>query len=344
MSNDLMVLKQLAAQLNNPLVTGAVVETDGDIKPAPDVPAAPPSNIAAALDKAKAERPDPAIAQAAAAEAEIMRATMTAPISTEPVRKPAAKSLQRTQSAAATDPTRVLPVPSPIHTPMTAGQAWTAPRTRTLFFTGAPRAGKSWLAAQLGARVFEFSDPIAAMAADVFGTSIPETDLVGFFNEVYAWGEGVVNQKYPLTACRAAFVGGVRDVVNRQGTFGIPLAEFGTSGFWIRSLVARVAHFRTDFPTELVAVTDVGTQEQYQALREAGFSAFHVSCNNITRSGRGGNAIVNPVADSVGRSLTKEISMSPRGPKLWCVWNDPNYSAPSGRLLSVNEFLKGFSI
>lgn len=210
------------------------------------------------------------------------------------------------------------------------------PGTKRIFFTGAPKAGKSWLAAQMGVRAFELDDPIRAMARDSFG-DCREEDYVEFANEVFAWGEGIVNSKRPLTAARAAFVSSFR----QTGDSSIPFQEFGLAGFWAKALLARVARFQGEFPNELVVVTDIGTVDQYKALREQGFIAIHVTCNNITRSGRGGTGFMPSLVTSIERDITQKISQQPRGAKLWCVWCDDKYPLPSARMLTTAEFLGG---
>jgi hypothetical protein len=205
------------------------------------------------------------------------------------------------------------------------------PCTSRLFFTGAGRVGKSWLAAQLGARVMELDDPIRATVAETFG-DIQEASYIPFANEVFAWGEGLVNAKYPLTGARAAFVRLMRTHQSER---------FGTAGFWSASLIERVTSFQATYPGELVVVTDVGTVDQYKALKGAGFTPFHVMCNNVTRMGRGGNQVVPNIVTQIEQDIVKKVSQQPRGSKLWCIWNDANYGSTSSRFLTSDEFLKG---
>ena len=205
-----------------------------------------------------------------------------------------------------------------------------------IFFTGNSKVGKSWLAAQMGARVFEFDDPIDSMAASAFG-DVQEPALLNQFRaEIRAWGDGIVTNNHPLTAARAFFIEWIRGC--NAKFFGCSLQEFGTPGFWAKSLIARVTAFQTEFPKERVVVTDVLLPDQYHALLPT-FRAYHVTCNPLTRSSRGGGALTNPVADAVGRDLTQKISQSPTGSKLWCVWCDEKYPSPSARVLTVPEFL-----
>jgi hypothetical protein len=314
MNNDVATLRNLVGMLNNTEITGAVVPPDEENKFPPAQPMTP--EVKEALEQVAREKRDiksremsqggmlreEAVAAkraAARAEAEVLRATLET-----------------------------------THEPQLAFSL--PPGPKRIFFTGAPKAGKSWLAAQMGARAFELDDPIRAMARDSFG-DVREEDYVEFANEVFAWGEGIVNSKRPLTAARAAFVSSFR----QTGDSSIPFQEFGLAGFWAKALLARVARFQEEFPNELVVVTDIGTVDQYKALREQGFIAIHVTCNNITRSGRGGTGFMPSLVTSIERDITQKISQQPRGAKLWCVWCDDKYPLPSGRMLTTAEFLGG---
>ena len=312
LGNDEAMLRSLVGMLNDPNLTGAVLVEEPNKFPA----TAPlTSEVAAALTEASAKfKTDKKALQAAAdAEASIMAAAMASP-------------------ADELAPVAAAPAPQ--------GPTWKLPPgVNRIFFTGAPKAGKSWLATQLGARLFEMDDPIVAMARSAFGDYKQES-YSGFAYEVYAWGEGVVNKNYPLTAARSLFVENIRSIAGSANYDGI-FEGFGTAGFWIRALLNRVTKFHLEFPKEVAVVTDIGTADQYQALRSAGFLHFHVYCHNLTRQARGGVATVSPLVASIEQNLTKAISKEPRGAKLWCVWSDDHYQVPSGRMLSVQEFLGG---
>ncbi len=306
MSNDVATLRQLAAELNNPHLTGAVVP----------------------------EEEKPALAA--------FTTTTTAPT-------PSEVPVQRSEPA----PTLVIPKlpgerrafapPPPVPKPAVQVPTFSFPKgTNRVFFTGHSKAGKSWLAAQAGARVMELEDPLRAMATSSFGTCAQQADLTPFFNEVFAWGEGLVNKSYPLTGARAMFIESIRSIKD-SSLFGVPFEEFGTAGFWSRSLIARVTKFLAEFPKEKVIVTDVFDSDQYVLLREHGFLPFHVLCNNITRTARGGTATVNQLSETIERDLIKQVSAQPNGARLWAVWCDENYAPPSGRLLTANDFIAGFS-
>lgn len=229
------------------------------------------------------------------------------------------------------------PKPRPVTTPPPEPV-----RGKKLFFTGHPRAGKSYLAAKLGARVFEFLDPALAMAAAAFGGDTAPGAINAFLAEVAVWGEGEVTDRYPLTTTRAMFLDNIREAgESGDRLFGVSVVSFGTQGFWARSLLARVKRYQQANPRHMVAVTNVTTPDQYNALRNAGFSPYHVMCNALTRSSRGGSETASQqLAESIERDITRKISESPHGKRLWCVWCDEKYPVLSPRILTVQEFLQ----
>ena len=120
------------------------------------------------------------------------------------------------------------------------------------------------------------------MIRDVFGSETsPELE-----RDLFAWGDGTVAKSTPLTPSRLLFV---RYIGESKYVGGVDAKLFGTPNFWLASLAARLAGEKG-----IVAVTDVWDANQYKFLRQSGFTPFHVMCNNITRSGRGGSNVVCP--------------------------------------------------
>ncbi len=304
MGNDSATLRNLVGMLNDPRLTGAVIPEEEKEK-APKKPVPEQAIEAAVAAKAALQQPHPA--------------TLPAPLPAAPP-SPA-----------------IIPTPAPTPSPLPVPQV----TSRLLFFTGNAKVGKSWLAAQIGATILEFDDPILAMAINSFGTLPAERGplLNHFFTEVRTWGEGTISANFSLTATRAMFIQSIRES-GKMGDklFQVPVAQFGTPGFWLRSLIARAKQVEGR-----VIVTDVHAPEQYTGLMKAGFAVYHVTCNNLTRSSRGGSALTSAVADSIDRDVTKKISESPSGKKLRCVWNDDKYPAPSPRLMTVAEFLESIT-
>ena len=213
---------------------------------------------------------------------------------------------------------------------------------KRLFFTGGAKVGKAFLAAQIigpAGKQFGFDDPIVALAVSTFGEQSPAS-LVRFIAEVRGWGEGVVSDQLPLTAARAMFVENMR-ASGKEGNalFGAPVEGFGTKGFWASCLLARVEKYESETPGARIVVTRVTTPDNYMALKKAGFVPWHVTCNPMTRSARGGSNLVDNVSERIERDITSKLSQSGQGTKLWCVWSDDKYPVPSPRLFTVHEFL-----
>jgi hypothetical protein len=202
--------------------------------------------------------------------------------------------------------------------------------SRRIMLTGLPASGKSWLAARVGALVFELADPIRAIVKSVFGP-VTDEQAGDLYRQLWAWGEGIIGKSVPLTAERMSFVMQFR---LRAGN-----DQFGTPTFWLQSLLARINEQCA--ATDLVVITDVATSDQYNYLRKAGFTPVHVMCHNLTRNGRGGKPDQNKLVAAIEREITTQISNQPRGAKLWAVWCDDKYGSPSRRFLTIDEFTKG---
>jgi hypothetical protein len=327
MGNDAATLRHLCGDLNNPALTGAVVPPEEKIMP---LAAAPASPLAAAVKRGLDQ-----------AEKVLRENTLSGP----PI--PMLTPHQKREAKQAVAPI----APQPI----TANSSHTS--SKRILFTGHPLVGKSWLAAQIKARVFEFSDPIYALAGVAFG-EVKEVKLLdGFVQEITAWGEGIITPDYPLTAMRAMFLDNIREAgADGEELMGMPLSTFGTPGFWAKSLLARVARYEDasravwekaasgkEYAPTVVAVTSIQSPEQFKLLQSQGFRPYHVSCQNTTRAKRGATPNdFNRVAAMIEQDITTKLSKQPSGGKLWCVWNDQENNSPSNRLLSLQEFLEDY--
>jgi hypothetical protein len=315
MGNDVAMLRQLTAQLNDPRLTGAAVPPDE--QPASVVPAPIPS-----------EQPPPGMTPEAAMRLKQQMIMQQVAASSA---IPGPLSPQEKRDAAPKIAVAVKPAPPAVHAP-----------AQTLFFTGHPFSGKKWLAEKIKARVFGFDDPIRNMASEVFG-DVEESALAGFIATVRAFGEG--DAKVPLSVARALFIDHMREGgPDGDKLMGVPVSEFGTPAFWTRSLLARIARYHNDQPNDRVVVLDLSTIEQYSALRDAGFKPYHIVCHDATRSARaaGATAADNQLATIIGQNIIKDLSQNPGGKKLWCVWNDTEKPCPSGRLMALQEFLSAY--
>jgi hypothetical protein len=323
MGNDAATLRNLCGTLNNPNITGAVVPDEEKMTqisaPMPlNLPASSP--LAAAVKRGMEQ-----------ADKVLRENTLTSP-ATAPLTPHQRQDLATAKATRVTQTPPTAPQPVTSHTP-----------AKRILFTGHPGAGKKWLAEQIHAQVFEFSDPIYALAANAFG-AVPDAKLLsGFVQEITAWGEGVITPSYPLTAARAMFCDQMHEAgVNGDALMGVPVSEFGTPGYWSKCLLARVARYE-DTHKDIVAVTGIESPEQFKLLREKGFRPYHVACHNNTRAKRGATTNdFNRVAAMIEQDITNKLSREPSGAKLWCVWNDTENPTPSQRLLSLGEFLAAY--
>jgi hypothetical protein len=232
------------------------------------------------------------------------------------------------------------PLEKPAELPMPVVAAPVAAiEVKQVFFTGGPRVGKSWLAERIGAEVFEFEDPIHQMARTFFGAGVNLEDTAGFVKTLVAWGEGTITATHPLTAERGAFLNWFRQTAEQwKDTVILPPSLFGTPDFWTRSLIARVKQFQAAYPGKLIAVTRVDTVTQHKMLSYVGFRPYHVLCNSITQTARGGRSQRTSLTEGIERDITRKLSESPQGKKLWAVWCDDRYPSPSPRLMTIDEF------
>jgi hypothetical protein len=347
------MLRALTAQLNDPRLTGAVVPPEE--KPKTTITEVPAWMAAEAKQVLQAKHaPVGMTAEAAAA----LQAQMVLQQSQSIAALPGPLTPHEKKEA----PIKLSTAPVPASLPKAEHQP-----AQRIFFTGQPFSGKKWLAEKIKARVFGFDDPIRALAASVFG-EVAEEPLRQFIATVRAFGDN--DQNTPLSVTRAMFFDYMREAGAEGDTLmGVPVSTFGSPGFWTRSLLARIARFQEDERVVLekfrvkqdteaaldalasrqqpeptvVVVCDLSTPAQYTSLREAGFKPYHVACHVNTRASRGAiQSSVNPLATEIEGNLTKDLSQNPGGKKLWCIWNDTEQPRPSGRLMSLPEFLDAY--
>jgi hypothetical protein len=193
------------------------------------------------------------------------------------------------------------------------------------FFTGRTGVGKDWLAGQIKAKVLDSSAPLVAAAREIFPQATKAEHFAGLFPTIYAWGEGTIDKNYPLTPARWLFVQAM------QGKWG----GFGTPGFWVRLLVESSAAIEGR-----VAITNVSTPGAFKALKDAGFTHFHVMTSPaayMQRNKRPGSD--DRLANALDQDAIKKVSAQRQGEKLPVVWNATE-APPSARLWTVQEFLQ----
>ena len=239
------------------------------------------------------------------------------------------KTLNTGQPALPTAPPAGVVASYPATTPETSSAAPTPnPGALKLVFTGMSGAGKSTIAKQLGFTELQIQDPIVALYRRYFPGQEPPAD---FLNTVLVWGEGAIDPKTPVTPARLLFIDFIR-----QQSADLGGTDFGTPGFWQRSLLLRAAAASVNGP---VVVTTCTTGPMLTALKDAGFQHFHIACSNQTLPTRKRRQGANDaLANTFSNQLVREVSMHPQGPQLPCIWND-GVPAPSPRFLTL-ETLK----
>lgn len=224
------------------------------------------------------------------------------------------------------------PLLSPaITSPVAANPMAAAPSTfaqvsnyQRLFFTGRTGVGKDWLAKQAKAQVLDAAAPLVAAARAVFPQVTKNEQLAGLLPTIFAWGEGTITKDYPLTPTRWLFV----------QTLGQQWPGFGSPGFWVRMLLESASAIEGR-----VAITNVSSPGAFKALKEAGFTHFHVMTSPAAYMQRAKRPGANDsMANALDQDAIKKVSAQRQGEKLPVVWNAPE-APPSNRIWTIAEFL-----
>lgn len=321
-NTDGAALKSLIRDLNNQMLTGA------------DVPAGvdPISEVDIAR-KVKAE----SMAQQAEAQAEAMLAAegmgqlIKAPAPVGPVGPDFPSGVVIDGSAEGIDFTE--PVV----------------KAAKLCFTGRTHIGKDYVAAQLGAKIFGFADPLYDVLQHFFGTR--QRDLPGareFLQKVGQWGRGEVSAAYPLSPERAAFTMWIHTAAG-EGKLPayVNWSAFGVNqDIWLEACLTRVNDFVSVYPNQRVAISNVRFQNELKRLVAEGFIHTHVICSPATWNQRLAkdkieanapllNDLSERLAQQLDTNVVRQLS-SRQGGKLRCVWND-TVKIPSPRLMTLAE-------
>jgi hypothetical protein len=223
-----------------------------------------------------------------------------------------------------------------------------------LFFTGRIAAGKDFVAAAAGAKVYGFADPLYALAKHFFGievTAEENKDIPGmrvFLQTVGQWGRGTINASYPLSMTRALFVTAIRSLAASGALDGIPGVQWEDFGrkedIWLDSALHRVGE-----ESGRVAITNVRFANEYNRLKEEDWQSWHVVCSTATwrkrlalKSLTPDSPQVKDTSEQLAISIDRDALMQIRstGKKLRCIWNDPDVMSPSPRFFSVAEFVQ----
>lgn len=229
-----------------------------------------------------------------------------------------------------------------------------------LFFTGRIGAGKDYIAAAAGAKIFGFAEPLYALASHFFGVEVTATkgkDIPGvrlFLQVAGQVGRNEISDKYPLTVERAAFCDLVRRQAKDANFYGHHEVEWDAFGklktIWLDACNRRVAVYLLENPTATVAVTGCRFEFEFKALQAAGFTHWHVLVSSPTWAKRLATMKLTPespqvkdvserLASIIDANIQKTISTQKVGAKLRAVWSDDT-QPPSNRLFTVAQFLQ----
>jgi len=241
------------------------------------------------------------------------------------------------------------------------------PVGKSLLLSGRLAVGKDYIAAQAGAKVFGFADPLYSVASYLFGVEVTATqnkDLPGmraFLQYLGQWGRGEVNVLYPYTPARAVFVQMIRSLGVHSGSSAfcpsVDWASFGIDkDIWIKACATRIEGvLEHDAAVRRVAITNARFENELKYFRDGkNFDHYHVMCSPETWTERLAKKNLKPeskelsdvseqLAIHLDRDVAAKIKAKPVGPKLKVIWNDRR-PCPSARLYTLNEFLQGIAI
>jgi len=197
-----------------------------------------------------------------------------------------------------------------------------------LLFTGRSRAGKTFLAEQMGATVLSVQSFVADIARVLFPKSLEARHPDGFrffCARIREYGCGRISTKYPLDVVRLLVCSRLCE----------QWPDFGTPECWVKNSLELM---KTEASTRY-ALEGIETLEEYKACEAAGLKPYHVMASNLTISNRGGAIEATGLTQALDNDVIKQMSQRKDGPKLNCVWCDQNYPPPSKLMLSTEEFL-----
>jgi hypothetical protein len=233
------------------------------------------------------------------------------------------------------DPVLENVAPTPIAQPtLPVPVAPSTPAPQFILLTGKTGVGKSFLASRGDALVLELDDEIRKVAKQVLGNIADGPQADALVETIYQWGNGQVNQQYPLTPARL--------LVSHLAASLFPSMHYGSPGCWVESLVERAKNLSHDADKQVI-VTGVTSVEDFKALIAAGFRHYHVVCsaasylNRPKRKGANDN-----LALALDKDITAKISQQRQGERLRCIWSDGG--VPHPRLFSVEQWLQAIHV
>lgn len=223
-----------------------------------------------------------------------------------------------------------------------------------VFTTGRLKSGKDFFLAAIGAQIHGLADPLYELMRIFFGTD--DKTIPGareFLQAIGQWGRGTISEKYPLTAARATFV----TMIRTMGPGGfipkklkVTWENYGKDeNIWLNALIARLGDLQdTVGPGMRLGISNVRFQNEFDRLKQEGFTQFHVMCSKqswtarLAKDGKSPNsAAVNDTSEQMAiafdNQVMKTIKENPKGPKLRVVWSDRQVPAPSERFITLAD-------
>lgn len=258
-------------------------------------------------------------------------------------------------------PTPAAPVKTVQRTEIAKGEVIALPAVpksapSRIFYTGRFKAGKDFVAAKTGAKIFSLAEPLYYLQEYFFGKQ--DKDALGareFLQRIGQYGRGEISANYPITVERLAVIDTIRKL---GGEMPVNLrVAWGYFGFdvdiWMNAMLLRVSDYAKDGPASRVAVTNVRFENEHSRLTKELWTGYHVICSPRTWTERLKSVGLSPdspeakdtselLAAGIDISVSRELSKNPRGPKLRAIWSDENVACPSPRIYTIPEYLKLF--
>lgn len=252
------------------------------------------------------------------------------------------------------------PEERPSQMPATQAEANHTPPNRTpidhsrLFFTGRLMTGKDYCAKSVGARIESFAQPLYFLLEHFFGLTEAEKDKGrAFMQTVGQWGRGYVSEKVPFTPERAALIAAIRSESKRANfpdALGVDWEAFGRKeNLWLDAALFRVSRYQKEAGDgAIVALTNVRFTNEYTALRNLGWSGWHVMCSPHTWASRLAAKKLNAnspetqdVSEAFAAAMDQKVFTAIRsknGNKLRVIWSDEKQPPVSTRFHSLESF------
>lgn len=261
-------------------------------------------------------------------------------------------------SPGATVPRKAAPiVEQPTPQSQSASQGTVAPISlNKVVFTGRLMSGKDYVSEQAGLKVFSMASPLYALQKLFFGAA--DKTVPGareFLQTAGQIGRGELSAALPLSIERANFIALVRAHAERlPDDFSVDWPSYGRhENLWLDAMLLRVRKHLDNNPGARVAVTNARFSNELTRLTAEGFVHFHCMTSAPTWSARLQKVGLMPespecknisehLAAALDANVIKTLSGAKHGPKLRAVWSDEKMQPPSGRLLTVSEFVAMF--